>query len=360
MKKTLLATTAFAAVAASASAVDVEMYGQVNKGIFAIDDGENTEVGVFDNDFSSTRFGMKGAQALDNGLTASVLLEGEIESNSSATQTQNLTGGIQTTPTSDGGAFVTRQARVGLGGNWGAVFIGHQSIATDSVTEQDLVGARDVMGSDLEDIGGGFGFNVTSVVSGSVVPLGVNSGVTAGNLYDNFDGSREDSVRYDSPIVNGFQGRISASQGGDVDAAAYYAGEMEGVKIKAALGYSVNSSDATATNSTEDMVMGSISAKHESGLAATLAYGEGSAETGTDPEFLYVKAGYAWNNMEVAADYGTSENASGDLDSYGVAGQMNFGSGVSAAVLYRQFDADISGIETDEINVYGVNMRVKF
>ena len=76
MKKALFATSALAVagfVAADASAVDVEMYGQVNK-LFAVsDDGQNTETTVWDNDNSSTRFGMKGSQALDNGLTASVL-----------------------------------------------------------------------------------------------------------------------------------------------------------------------------------------------------------------------------------------------------------------------------------------------
>lgn len=362
MKKILLATTAFAAVTASASAVDVEMYGQVNKGIFAMDDGNSTEVAIMDNDISSTRFGMKGAQALDNGLTASVLLEGEIQNNDSSSQVQNTTANQSNTPTSNGGSFAARQARVGIGGDWGAVFLGTQSVATDSVAEQDLVGAADVMGSSISDIGGGLAFNVKSHnVTTPTISTGVNTNYTVGGLYSNFDGDEgENSVRYDSPIVNGFQGRISTSQGGDVDTAVYYAGEVEGLMVKGAVGYSLNNDDATATNSVDDMWTGSLSAKHESGLAATFAYGQGDAETGTDPEYMYVKAGYAWDNKEVAVDYADSENATGELTSYGVAGQINLGGGVSAAALYRELDADVTDLSIEKIKLYGVNMRVKF
>ncbi len=351
MNKILLATTAFAAVAVSASAVDVEIYGQVNKGLFAIDDGESTDVSIIDNDFSSTRLGFKGAQALDNGLTASVLLEGEVQSNASDTITQNTTVGQSSTPASVGGTFDERQARVGLGGNWGAVFIGQQSVATDSVAEQDLVGARDVMGSDIEDIGGGYQFR-----SGATL-----TGTTVSDLTENFDGGREDAIRYDSPIFNGFQGRISTSQGGDVDAAVYYAGEAAGLKVKGALGYSVNNDEVAGAASIEDAVVGSLSVKHESGLAGTVSYGEGSGQNGlADPENLYLKAGYAWDNKEVAVDYASSEAGTSELDSYGIGGQMNLGGGVSVSALYRQFDADIQGVSTEEIDVYGVNMRVKF
>jgi len=353
MNKILLATTAFAAVAVSASAVDVEIYGQVNKGLFAIDDGENTDVSIIDNDFSSTRLGFKGAQALDSGLTASVLLEGEVQSNASDTITQNTTVGQSSTPASVGGTFDERQARVGLGGHWGAVFLGQQSIATDSVAEQDLVGARDVMGSDVEDIGGGYQVRNSA---------GALTGTTVASLTNNLDGGREDSVRYDSPIFNGFQGRISTSQGGDVDAAVYYAGEAASLKVKGALGYFVNNDAASGDlTAVDDGYVGSLSVKHESGLAGTVSYGDADGQTSAgDTENLYLKAGYAWDNKEVAVDYATSEVGSNELDSYGIGGQMNLGGGVSVSALYRQFDADIQGVSTEEIDVYGVNMRVKF
>lgn len=352
MNKILLATTAFATVAVSASAVDVEIYGQVNKGLFAIDDGENTDVSIIDNDFSSTRLGFKGAQALDNGLTASVLLEGEIQSNASDTITQNTAAGQSSTPASIGGTFDERQARVGLGGSWGAVFLGQQSIATDSVAEQDLVGARDVMGSDVEDIGGGY------VIQDAA---GTNT-LTVADLQNNLDGGRADSIRYDTPIFNGFQGRISTSQGGDVDAAVYYAGEAASLKVKGGLGYFVNN-DAVSGDTTaiDDGYVGSLSVKHESGLAGTVSYGDADGQTAAgDTENLYLKAGYAWDNKEVAIDYSASEVGDNELDAYGIAGQMNLGHGVSVSALYRQFDADIAGLSTEEIDVYGVNMRVKF
>lgn len=352
MKKILLATTAFAAVAASASAVDVEMYGQVNKGVFAIDDGVSTDVSIIDNDFSSTRLGFKGAQALDNGLTASVLFEAEMQSNASDVITQGTVATNSSAPVSTGGTFAERQARVGLGGNWGAVFVGQQSVATDSAAEQDLVGARDVMGSDLEDIGGGYQFRNSA---------GALTGTTVSDIFDNFDGGRTDAIRYDSPIYNGFQGRASLAQGGDADMAVYYAGEMSGMKVKGALGYMMNNDEATGSTAAEEALIASFTAKHESGLAGTIAYGKAKVENADDPKNLYLKAGYSWDNKEVAVDYGKADaSATTEGTTYGVAGQMNLGSGVSVGGLFRQFEADITGTDTDEVKLYGVNMRVKF
>lgn len=351
MKKIFLATSALAFVAAHASAVDVEMYGQVNKGLFAYDDGSNTDFVVGDNALSSTRFGLKGAQVLDNGLTASVLLEGEMASNATDVFTQNTTVGQSATPVSTGGSFEQRQARVGLSGNFGGVYIGHQSTAIDGVLTQDLTGAQDVMTADYIRIGGGL----------------KNSGVTLGDLTSTAAQNRDDSVRYDSPILAGFQARASVAQGGDAEGAVFYDGAAGDFKIKGAAGVRfLNSEESTTVggNGVEREYVASISAAHTSGLGGTLGYTKEDAQSGSsEGDAWYAKVGYAWDAFEVAADYGDSKDfntAGNKLKAYGLGAQYNLGSGVSVAGLYRKFDGETATTSGKDIDLYGVNMRVKF
>lgn len=368
MKKTLvLAASAIAAtgfVTADASAVDVELYGQVNKTLMTYDDGKDTETNFADNDFGSTRFGFKGSQALDNGLTASVLFEVEMQSNASNSLTQATTVGQSSTSSNAvTGTFAERHARVGLGGDWGAVFMGQASSAADSVTEQDLAGAMDVSGSDIDDIGGGILFRTNT---GTITAHSVT------NRTDNMDGiGRGDAIRYDSPIFEGFQLRVATVQGGDIDGAVYYHGKVDEFDIKGALGYVAYNSSATASaDIIESQTSGSLSVKHDSGLAATVAYGTKTLDKETtgndDPTFWYVKLGYAWDQFEVAADYAKHEDidttvtTDHEVQYVGAAAQYNMGHGTSVAAYYKQFDLDYTGTNTDAINLYGVNLRVKF
>lgn len=368
MKKTLvLAASAIAATgfgAADASAVDVELYGQVNKTVMSYDDGRDTEINFADNDNGSTRFGFKGSQSLDNGLTASVLFEVEMQSNASNALTQATTAGQSSTSSNAvTGAFAERHARVGLGGDWGAVFMGQASSAADSSAEQDLAGAKDVSSSDLDDIGGGLFFRTSA---GAVTAWSIAT------TTNNMDGlGRADAIRYDSPIFNGFQVRVSTIQGGDIDGAVYYHGKVDEFNVKGAVGYtSYNSAATAAADILDSQLSGSLSVGHDSGLAATVAYGERSLDkktaTNEDPSFWYVKLGYAWDQFELAADYGkhsdviTTTVTDHDVQYVGAAAQYNMGHGTSLAAYYKQFDLDMTGTNTDAINLYGVNLRVKF
>jgi len=377
--KSLLATTALVAfgIAGVASAVDVEMYGQVNKGVMVFDDGKQTDSAVVDNDNSSTRLGFKGSQVLDNGLTASVLFEVEMQSNASDVVVQNTnnagagTGGLSSTPANAGGTFAERHARVGIAGDWGALFAGQMSTASANTAEQDLVGVGDLMGADINSIGGGLKFRLATgshLIGGSARTVNQLTG-------DIGNDDLADSVRYDSPIWNGFQVRASHSQGGDFDLGAFYNGQIDAFAIAAAAGYKTNgdvangNAAALGTNIVDSDSSLSVSAKHDSGIAGTVAFGSreiSNKVAGTDdPSFTYVKGGYAWDAFEVAADYGIWEEFLGvaadhELTGAGIGGQYNMGNGVSAAVGYRQFDVDYTGANTDTIDIYTANMRVKF
>lgn len=371
MKKSLLlAGTAIAALnAATAAAVDVDMYGQVNKSVLVYDDGRDTEVNFVDNDKSSTRFGLRGSQALSNGLTASVLLEAEVQSNASNLITQQTA--INTLPSTpvDGGAanLSERHTRVGLAGNWGAIFLGRTSTATDGITEIDIAGADDVLGSGVDRFGGGLFFRDNT---------GATTAFRVSDVFDNLDGissrSHEDrvqTIRYDSPIFNGFQARVAAAQGGDIDAAVLYSGKIDAFEVRGGVGYVAFNNEATGANTLEHQWAGSVSVKHDSGIGATFAYGQQSLENKgagvDDPSFYYVKLGYTWDAFEVAADYAHHSDmsigaADHDATAWGLAGQYNMGNGVSLAGMYRYLELDRTGLNTDEIHLYAMNLRVKF
>jgi len=266
--------------------------------------------------------------------------------------------GTATTPASSGSAtFSERQARVGLSGNFGGVYLGKQSTAIDGVLTQDLAGAQDVMSADYARIGGGLRLrNSDDTFIGAATD-------TLGTLTSDLAQSRDDSVRYDSPIFNGFQARASVAQGGDSEGSVFYDGAVAGLKVKSAAGVRFNNSDTTAaagSNPSREYVA-SVSAAHDSGLAGTLGYTK--QDGGNDADAWYAKVGYAWDAYEVAADYGRSRDFNVDgtkLNAYGLGAQYNMGNGVSVAGLYRKYDADLSGTNPSDIDLYGVNMRVKF
>lgn len=346
MKKTLLMATGALLAAGFASsdakAVDVELYGQVNKTLMQTDNGTTSEFGVRDNDKSSTRVGLKGEQALDNGLTASVLVEYELNADDTRTKS-----GTALTNGSAGSTVTERHARVGLSGMFGTVMVGHTSVATDGATEQDMAGVSDLLGSDIARFGG-----ATSFVGGAGTP-------TVANTFTRFDGDRADVVAYHTPVIAGVQGRLSTSEGGEVQAAAFYKGKYDAFAVKAAAGYESNS-----TNNVDHTITGSVSVKHDSGLAGTYAYGTQSTSTGAnEADMHYVKVGYAFDALEVAADYAThdTDNAAGlEGKAYGLGVQYDLGHGVSVAGAYRQLEAENSTSDADEIDLIMANVRVKF
>ena len=395
MNELILATTAFSFVAFSvnAHAVGVEMYGQVNKGVMITDNGDSTSFNVVDNDFSSTRFGLRGSQVLANGLTASFLLEADLRGNSSS----SVNGSHPSNVGIGNATFEERHARVGLAGEWGAVFVGKTSTATDGVTEVDLGAAQDVTGSAVGRIGGGVEIlNAASAPTGFIIDNFANnmSGVgtphlnsstlpdaaaVVGDIY----ADRVNVVRYDSPIFEGFQGRVAVAQGGDIDLGVYYSGKFDAFEIAAGLGFVkfndhletvdaatlalVDAGRAAGDLKAEKQWSGSFSVKHDSGIAGTVAYGELSYDNKTpgtqDAEFYYGKLSYQLNEWGFAGEYGVFENALKDeLKYYGLAAQYDMGHGVSVAGYWKNFDVDFNAAAatSKEVDVYGVGLRVKF
>lgn len=361
----LCLTTALSCTAAlEGNAVEISLYGQVEKMLLAYDDGKNTETNFVDNAIGGTLFGFEGEQELDNGFTASVLFEVSSADPVSNAITQNTTANQSTTPTASTATFAEEHARVGLSGNWGALFIGQQDMAADGVTKEDLGGASDLLRSETTLIGGALEFRNGS--TGALSGISVDSVMT-----NNDEEALTDGIRYNSPIFEGFSLSLSTAQGGDNEVAIRYAKDYNGFAVSSAIGYKKINSGATASSNVDDNVIkGALSVKHASGFAGSIAYGKLSRElkasTVDDVTSWYLKASYEWDNLAVAADYGKADDLStgvtnSEATAIGAAVSMDMGHGVTTGILWRQFSLDdASTTSYDDINLYGLNLGVKF
>lgn len=365
------------ALTSAAFAVDAKLYGTVNKALMMYDDGRGTDTAVVDNNSETTRFGIAAEKKLDNGLTASALFENQVSSNNSAAVTQNPAGtgnnGTSTTPASTSVSLQERVARVGLAGDWGAVFLGQQDVATDDAASHDLAAASSMVNANVATFGGGLLFK-RKATNGTFSDLQVGgTDATIGTMALGLDGSTAtaDSIRYNSPVWNGLNGSASISQGGNVDATIRYAKDYAEVSVDSALGYTiVNDGTTAAANFQKSKTQGSVSAKLKNGLGATVSYVSKQYDrksTGIDDASgMYGKVGYAWGNFGVAADYGHYESAvvnatDNEMDVYGVGGEWNLIDGVTAGAIYRNFNAKVAGVTNDQsIDLFALNMRVKF
>ncbi|RYG58637.1 MAG: porin [Alphaproteobacteria bacterium] len=373
MRSRFLQACAFSAFSSlsipAANAVDIDLYGVVNKSLMVYDDGQNTETTIVDNNNESTRIGVAGEQKLDNGLTASVLLEMEHRSNASSEITQNITAGQSATPPSFTEGLAERIARVGLAGDYGALFIGQQDVATDDATLRDLNAASSVVNANIASFGGNLVFRDST---GTAVTLdGVDMTPNVFALGLNGDLAAADSIRFNSASYGGFNSSASVSQGGDADLTLRYANTYQDFEFDSAIGHTFNNDeDTSGTNELTGVTVGSASVKHSSGLGATVSYVTthlSNRSAGADnAEAYYAKVGYGWDAYGVAAEYGKYKNpiavaADHEMDVYGLGAEYNLGQGVTTNALYRNLSADISGQRSiEDINVFTVGMRVKF
>lgn len=376
MRNLVLAATALTVMASAAGAAEAKLYGVVNKALMVHDDGETTESSIVDSNNESTRFGFAAEQKLDNGLTAGMLFEVEQASNRSNAVTQAGTGtnhNQANTPASTTSGLSERMARVSLGGTFGTVLLGQQDLATDDAAYHDLAAAGSVMNANVASFGGALKFRTKSGSTyGDLAATGYST-ITPGEMALAMDGGADvdDSIRYNTPSINGFNGSISAAQGGNLDATARYAGTLADLQIDSALGYKwINSNTTTNINEQVGTLYGSASVKHSSGLGATVAYQKRSLEhkaAGIDEAYgWYGKVGYTFGRYGVAVDYAHFSNplvtaSDNSMDAYGVGGDYDMGHGVTAGVVYRNYNPKVSGVSTDKnINVGVANLKVKF
>jgi len=363
-------------VASSNDKVSVSLYGQVNRAVSLVNDGDESYLNHVDNDNSSTRFGFKVKAKGSDTLTAGANLEWEYQQNASNKVTQ-------TGDAVKNGSMDKRKLDVYLDfASIGMFTFGHGSTASDGTSEVDLSGTSVA------------GYALTTVWAESFEFFDKNanslSGVEVGDVMSDLDGnSRKDRFRYDSPKFAGFQ--ISASTfeldttdlgatNTDTHDAAYdivlrYSGKFgDAVKLAGAVAYSDYPSN-DAANAADNQVNGSLSVLF-SGISVTFAAGQRElsnvAVTDADTaSFYYGKLGYMADFSSVgttafAVDYGKYDEFSQIKDDeastyaiYIVQNLKNWGTELYTG--YRIYTLDNRTTEDfDDIGVFFLGMRVKF
>ena len=347
---------AFAApsVYAQGQGLEVRLSGQVNRALMHVDDGSKSNVFFVDNSISSTRFRLSAAAPVMPGLRAGAIFETEFQSNPS--------NGVSFEEPDVAAEFAERHMDLFFEGGWGKVSLGQGDGAANGAMEVDLSGTAVAHWSGTNNIGGAFGFRTGA---GALV------GPTISNVINNQDfESRYDRVRYDTPSFGGF--RVATSwgtkdAGRDVrELALWYSGEMGGLgRLAAALGWSNQQADVDVPTSEEDEVIGgSVSWLHGSGLNLTLAHSQRDFRiTGDKGKFTYAKVGYKFGRHAVSLDWGQGE----DLATVGDEGDM-IGIGyvwtpIQWAEIYAAFKRhglDRAGVDADDINIMMIGSRIRF
>jgi predicted porin len=373
MNKTFLSLTALSlAVAMPVFAVDAKLYGSVDKAFVTTDDGRNTDSSVVDNHNNPTRFGLTGEQKLDNGLTASLLLEAGVNSNDSTALIQNDTAGQSTSPLNTGTAsFNERYARIGLASDkWGALFLGRQNVANDDSFGHDLAAVGELMGPTAFAVfGSGLVFRPDNAALSSLTLAG--TALTPAAMALGNDGSTVfgQGIRYNTPTFYDLNGSVSFEQNGNLELAARGTHKFGLLTLDGGLGYAFVNQSATAANNIDGTFAGTLSGKLDNGLAGTLGYTRasiGSKGAGIEnPDGYYAKLGYNWSDYGVAADYGKFNNpiasATGNkMDAWGLGADYDMGHGVVLGGLYRNYSADVTGTDLKSIGVYVANLQVAF
>ena len=295
----LLAATAFAGVARAEGLKPVEYVfsdgsvfrfsGQINMGVLHFDDGEDGFTNFVDNDNSSSRvrFVLTSAPA---DWTYEATLEAEYQPLAS-----NAVSQLNDSPNWDFPATNIRKAEVVFANEqYGKIWIGQGSMASDGSAEVDNSGTSVIAYSSISDTAGGYFFRFDDD--------GL-SDVNISDAFSNLDGlGRKLRVRYDTPIYHGFG--LRASYGEDTfgekedplyDVAGTYAFDSEQFKLNAALALSRN--DTTDV----DILSGSGSVLHkDSGISLTVAAGREFTD-GLEGYYGYTKLGYQRQFFEIGS-----------------------------------------------------------
>ncbi|BCS96673.1 hypothetical protein DSLASN_23050 [Desulfoluna limicola] len=340
------------------SRTSVELYGHINRGVMALDDGDSTKLYQVDGDASGSRFGLRSSSQITENLTLGTVFEAGFNMNSSSAVSQEDPRGLNS-------GIYTRHADMFLDhSTYGKVFMGHGSTASDGTSEVDLSGTDLIGYSYASDFGDSIGYveKGTDSISDNTVGGGI----------DNMDGlGRDVRVRYDSPSFAGVMasGSYVADGGGDI--ALKYSGAFSGVKVQGAVAYA---NPGSTSDVVDNQYNGSVSALHTSGLNATLAggkqdYKEDNVDNGY---FYYGKVGYrnkffSTGETAVSMDYGRYEDIqsdniyTGNSDVFGAQLVHNFDAvGVEIYAGYRHYRLDTDAYDYENVNTVITGARISF
>lgn len=214
--------------------VKLEVSGQINEALIFWDDGQESNVGVYTNDNSRSRFRFKGSAKVTEDVKAGFLLEIGVRSSNSKRFTQDNPQAEE-----DSGLDIRHSAWFVESKSLGTLWLGRTGPAAESITEINLAQTKDVAKlADVEDSALGLLIRTPNGLSELSYRRAINDfGDQPGEV------ERGQIVKYVSPEFAGFT--ATAAWGADDywDIGANYKGEFGGFKIAAGIAYGQEEND---------------------------------------------------------------------------------------------------------------------
>ncbi len=304
--------------------IKVSLSGMLNRAANTIEDGRSTRLYFVDSDADPSKFRFDASARITDDITMAGRLEYSFSQNNSSEVSQlNENAGTFTD---------ARWVDVSFGSKrFGTLRLGQGSTAADDSSGQDLSRTQAVQNASIADIMAGMLFRDNRE---DLTDIRVT------DVFKDFDGlSRQNRIRYDTPIFSGFQLRAAAVSDQRWDTALFWSGQTDDFKFLAAGGITEpNESDVDLQYN------GSFSMRHEpTGLNLMLMAGMQEGDNGGDPSNLWIKGGYLGKFFEIgdtafAADYRTTNNLPGpSFDGYSVGAAVVQHLDKYGAQIYAQF-----------------------
>lgn len=397
----LVAATSMLPLSQAAMA-DVTISGWINEGVQFYDDGMSSDV-VQVNDNGTTlgsRITFAGETEVSTGLTAGfeVILEPNQSTNTPLIFSNQSTFGDHT-----GNNINTLGNSLHIGGSWGKITAGLQSMPTDNIAV--LEDPSLTLWSGISPVFRGNGFTIIGTTDSNATAGGAQTGTItsdgaavlttagaatspvwgdflncfavdglrgAGGIGIDCNGIYRNGIRYDLPAFGPVTIAIGYANDDVYDVAAKYKGDLGSMKAQLALGYAVNNgNNAAHYESSENFqlqaglmhpatgLFGSIAYQHEEAdlrtgftTAANAAGGQISDET--DAWWLKVGIKKQWfsvGDTSLSFDYGvysdqygTTQATAGvngsDVDRIGLAVDQYFGSSLIIYGKWENLDLD--------------------
>jgi hypothetical protein len=341
-------------VSRSKKTMKLTVSGHLNRMVQLVDNGVNSEVRHTTNQQSRSRVRWVGTGKLTDDISVRTLIEFGNQDAISSGQS------VQATEV-NGGTFDTRHIDLQLTSkSMGKLYLGHGSDAADV-----SMGSTDLSGTLVALSGGGdedltFGGENFVNAAGTVI-------LRSGAASDEYDGTREDRIRYDTPSFGGFKGMISHANDDTVAFGMRYGGSFSGLKVKAHVSRINNEANAQ-----RDVTSAAVGILLPMGLSVQVAAGERDLDTTgrEDPTMMFYRVGYRFKGSEMgetrlAISYSENEDLALDGDKLQTTSvaivQIIEPLGSELFASYNNVDLERTGVVgIEDIDVFSVGMRVKF
>lgn len=383
----LVAATSLVSLSQTANAEEAASWGLsgwINEGMTYYDDGVMTDMAQLSDNGTTlgSRITLSGSADLpDTALNAGFEVILEVLSGA-----PNFAGGGSVTPllfanqsnleTFNGGDIGVLGSSVFVGGTWGKITMGLQSMPTDNIAV--LADPSLTIWSGISPVFRGNGFTIRGLGAGAsnttwgsflqclTVP-GLGIGIDCNGIYRN-------GIRYDLPAFGPVSVAVGYANDDVFDIAAKYNGEVGKLKAVLHAGYAVSADGGTnvgGSGANVFQVQGGLM-DPDSGLFGTLAFqfedaDNATAGTGDDTDAYYFKGGIKknWSGFGDTAlyfEYGIYNDQFGSGNSSGITGSeiQRFGLSVdqyfgSKLIIYGKFEnlgLDIEGSAAAQ-TIYG-------